>query len=418
MKTRTISTGIILFLICYSCNNKKQVQVKVPPATFPIEIKITEAIANHKDIKLSEIADSVVYIPLETTKINPVGYIADFDYAHENIFIQTSSTTGILRFNGDGKFQNFIGKQGRGPGEYMPGSTFSVIDNPLRVYILSNFTKSLLEFDYNGNFSGQVLSANKHQGDFYAISSDRFLFCLGISGMPVLLSKEDHLVTLMDKNYTTLGFVDNPLVNNPKLESISKIALGSASVSSFFDGFPLFHNDNTMDTIYSIRNDSIYPRYIINKGTEDIPPLEITYGNGKFTDRYNYLYTFPQIIETPKNLFFRIIFKESYYLICYDKGSQSASSMKTPFKLDINFPPPVFENDLDGGISVGPGRTNREGNLLIYIYPAINFKKILTTEHFLNSKPIYQEKKEALEKLTSKVNEDDNPIIILVYLKK
>jgi hypothetical protein len=416
MKTRCFSVVVFLLFFSYSCNNKSHAPKVVQLSEFPVEIKISEAIANQKDIKLSEIADSIVYIPLETSRNSPVGYIADFDYAPDNYFILTSSATGILRFNGQGKFLNFIGKQGRGPGEYLPGSTFSVIENPPKLYVLSNFTKKLLEFDFDGNYSGQVLNAYKYQGDFFAITSDRFLFCLGTAEFPVLLTKESQLFTLKDKIYNTLGYVDNPIVSYPELGTISKDARVSGSVSSFFKGLPLFHNNNTMDTIYSVRNDSIYPRYIINKGTEDLAPLETTY-TGKPTDRYKYLYVFPQVNETSENLFFRIVFKETHYLICYHKDSQSVSSMKTPFKLDINFPPPVFENDLDGGISLGPGKSDREGNIWIYIFSAINFKKNLTTDHFLNSKPIYPDKKEALKKVVSKVKVDDNPIIIKVYLK-
>ena len=109
--------------------------------------------------------------------------------------------------------------------------------------------------------------------------------------------------------------------------------------------------------------------------------------------------------------------------IKYTKASKSLSSMKTLFILPDNpkEPAPVspkFENDIDGGISLGPGKPNREGNIWTYKFDAINFKNKLSNEHFLNSKALNPEKKDALKKLVDSISADDNPIIMVIYLKK
>ncbi len=40
------------------------------------------------------------------------------------------------------------------------------------------------------------------------------------------------------------------------------------------------------------------------------------------------------------------------------------------------------------------------------------------SEEFRNSKPVYPEKKRELEKLANSLKETDNPVLILVSLKK
>ena len=96
-------------LIFSSCSNKRKSDIISQQPDFPVKINLIEAIANPKDIKLSDIADSIVYIPLEFVKDNPVGGIAGFKYFSNNIFIKLyGSDGGFLRFDGKGKFLNKI----------------------------------------------------------------------------------------------------------------------------------------------------------------------------------------------------------------------------------------------------------------------------------------------------------------------
>jgi hypothetical protein len=49
---------------------------------------------------------------------------------------------------------------------------------------------------------------------------------------------------------------------------------------------------------------------------------------------------------------------------------------------------------------------------------AMKFKKHIASEEFRNSKPKYPEKKKELEKLAASLKETDNPVLVLVRLKK
>jgi hypothetical protein len=420
MKIKVLIPCLFLLISLISCKRKPQVIDTTHDPEYPIKINLIKAMTNQKDIKLSDIADSIVYIPLEYVKDNPVGVILDFKYFSNNIFIEVGgSDGGFLRFDGKGKFLNKIGTKGRGPGEYPGGSFFSVIDNPERFYILCNFVpRSLLEFDYNGNFLTKVLTANPSVGKFEAISSDRFLF----------LSSSDtsfhYMANLKNRSNKSLMIIDYPFFSNPEFKNLQQFRYGGAGSGQYYDRCPLFYDGNSSDTIYSIRNDSIYSRYIIDKGNEGAP-FEKLYSLNNPPERYKYLSPF-SFMETPHDVFLMAIFKGDYlFLFNYNKASQSVSSMKTPYFVPdidhIRQPAtvyPKFENDIDGGISLSPGKPNREGDVWTYKYDALYFKNQLTKEHFLNSKALYPEKKAALIKLVDSLMDFDNPIIMVVYLKR
>ncbi len=416
----------MITLIYFSaCQQKEKSNIATQKTEFPLNINLIDALANPKDIKLSEIADSIAYIPLEYVKDNPVGYIGDFKYFAENIFIHVyGSEQKFLRFDGKGKFLNEIGTMGRGPGEFPGGSSFSVIDNPDRLYILCNFVpRNVLEYDYNGNLLTRVLTAHPAVGFLEAISPDRFLFLIRSD------TSFHYLADLSDRNNKSLYVVAHPLLSNPKHKNLTYLEYPGARSGTYFNRSPLFWDEFSMDTIYSVLNDSIYPKYTLDKGSEGAP-FEILYSRntmrpdpGITPKRWNYLLPIG-FTETFHDVFITAIFKnKELYLINYNKSTQSVSSMKTPFVIPDNPGQPAtvspkFINDIDGGISLGTGRPNREGDVWTYKFDAINFKNQLSKEHFLNSKALHPEKKDALKKLVDSISADDNPIIMVIYLKK
>lgn len=76
-----------------------------------------------------------------------------------------------------------------------------------------------------------------------------------------------------------------------------------------------------------------------------------------------------------------------------------------------------FINDLDGGPNFVP-LTIKDDNTLIAWVDALQLKKHVTTNAFKNSKPKYPEKKKELVELAGRLKETDNPVLILVRLKK
>ncbi len=89
---------------------------------------------------------------------------------------------------------------------------------------------------------------------------------------------------------------------------------------------------------------------------------------------------------------------------------------KPAYKVDRRF---GFINDLDGGIDIFGGiRTVHGMNILVEAVDALYLKTRLTPEYLSSSKAVYPEQKEKLIRFLEELKEDDNPVIIMVYLKK
>jgi hypothetical protein len=74
-------------------------------------------------------------------------------------------------------------------------------------------------------------------------------------------------------------------------------------------------------------------------------------------------------------------------------------------------------NDLDGGTNILP-LTIKDDNTIIGWVDAPELKTHVASEEFKNSKPKYPEKKKEIEKLANSLKETDNPVLVLVRLKK
>ena len=134
----------ILFTLSLSGQSGNRSQVK--------NINLTEAFSHPQEVQLSRFVSKISYIPLETNTETLIPEAAKFEVTDEFIIVRTSDggIRHILLFNRNtGKFIREIGKQGRGPGEFLIYST--VPFNPVKkeIYALS-YSRELLVYDLSG----------------------------------------------------------------------------------------------------------------------------------------------------------------------------------------------------------------------------------------------------------------------------
>lgn len=126
----------ILLLTHFSCNKKNK--------TYNLEA------SQSKEIFLSEVASNIEYIPLSSDiKMKKIRSMrVDSSY----FWIGTGKA--LLQFDRKGNFLEQIGKRGKGRGEYILGSKFTISEKQQRVYILNSF--SILVYSYKGNFIKKI----------------------------------------------------------------------------------------------------------------------------------------------------------------------------------------------------------------------------------------------------------------------
>lgn len=107
--------------------------------------------------------------------------------------------------------------------------------------------------------------------------------------------------------------------------------------------------------------------------------------------------------------------KIAYVFISKETGQTATSNFEWNRNVKGGIP-----NDLDGGLMFTPDNYYREGDdeFLAGIILPFKLKNHVASDDFKNSTLLYPEKKKALEKLANSLNENDNPVLMLVKLKE
>ena len=174
--------------------------------------------------------------------------------------------------------------------------------------------------------------------------------------------------------------------------------------------------DNFKDTVFHISTDFNYtPACIFVKGEHKFPMTTAGYNpSDKFFKNISNFMMLVNFLETTQFFIFQYNLNESLKLALFDKKNSVANVIE--LKESEN----GINNDLDNGLPFIPEKYFEIGNekyLTAFIQP-FELKKHVTSDKFKNSTPKYPEKKKELEKLANSLNENDNPILMLVKLKE
>ena len=107
--------GLVACVLLTACSSNQPETNTSPYTVIPFE----KGMENIQEIKLSDIAEKISFIPLEMTDASLVASpkIMSIVYIDEKIMIPC--TEGILAFDESGKFIKVISRKGQGPGEYV-----------------------------------------------------------------------------------------------------------------------------------------------------------------------------------------------------------------------------------------------------------------------------------------------------------
>jgi hypothetical protein len=125
-----ISSLLFVFLIT-SCNQRQDSTIN------DTKIKLDVKCFDENQLISSEIIKSISFIPLETNEKNLFTGIGKMYRYNDYFFIQDNSyAMGIQVFNKTGKFVNSIGKYGKGPGEVIDFTDFTIDEAEKTIMIL------------------------------------------------------------------------------------------------------------------------------------------------------------------------------------------------------------------------------------------------------------------------------------------
>ncbi len=415
MKNESQFIILILVIALFACQ-PKQKKVKVQEETeekTPKELfKIDPRTFEENELNLADFAVDVEYIPL-TNKIR-MGHIRKVKVTSGAIYLVSDKSSGgegngheeLFRFDKNGKNPVQIGKIGKGPKEYLSSNFFTVDELNNRIYI-SGKVHTVLVFDTQGNYVRQFKFHNSDQ---------RFAqfeyFGKGKLFVPEqkLGARGPYLWSVMD----TLGNVITSKNNStPQFET----RIGTRSGTFRFKDKISYWVDYN-DTIFTISPDFSYQAsYIITHGEHLKPHKDLEYSSiQKLVDELKQYYAPHTFIETNQYLISRYNYKGRLAYVFIDKLTHKTSISYFEWKRDFKGGIP---NNFDGGLMFSIENyfvENENEYLLSYIQP-FQLKAHVASEAFNNTVAKYPKRKKELERMANSLDENDNPVLMLVKLK-
>ncbi len=408
----------LCFLLSFSCSNEKNITSEgsdlIPP--YPLTINVNEGLKNQATLRLSEVADSIRYVILSEERDVAVNFV--FEAALTDSAIITSvSQCPFLVFDLNGKFLDTIGRFGRGPHEYMPGSKFSSDPASGDIIVYRNFLHDFISFDLNGGFiDNEIPELSFSIESFVCLPGSRLALFPAYDGRELLdynFRKSMILMGLFDRNGNKLSEISHPVQNIPSDFVPSRFVTGSpVNRNTYFKNeivTPCYEN-----SVYKINSDSIYTGFRINWDKLAIPEtFEEKYYPRSSSASYPFAEIRGKFIETPENVFFILTNNGTNHLMGYDKLKGLTSSMS--FAEDEKA---GFINDLDGGHPFFPFWTNREGDIWIDFVEALDLKTQYADDFLKDNDAVNPGSKKKLMDFINNLQPDDNPVLRIVYLKK
>ncbi len=382
-----INYVITLFILTslLSCNTNNEVDsIIINPNKFI-----------DKEIKLSDFAEDIKYIPLLGERSIRLVYSTVISIKDSLLCIAVSPTQ-LCMYDIKGNFLYDIGKAGRGPGEYKYHWRFSVdkIDN--KIYVLDK--KKILIYSIKGNYIRSI-NLSKLGGNFSAIECEGkniFLFeninCGYAKYNWCVINKEGKLI-------------------NAKLNSMPRFKSGRSFASNlkFRNGSTICYWNSFNDTIFSLSRDDHNVRYKFAN-----EKFRVSKNNADNLNVKN-IFTPTCIQETQDYLFINYFSNKKSGLGMLDKSKKTFYNYKHKTKTSGG-----ALNDLDGGLNLEPRQylliDNNE--YLSCFINAYELKEHVASKAFKNTTPKYPEKKKQLIELANSLKENDNPVLMLVKLKK
>ncbi len=391
---------IIMFRICLLL----LCVIKVDLIAQPF-IKVDPTNSRTGKLALSDLVESIEYIPLETNRDCLVGEIEGkryFEISQNYILIHYRKSYSFFLFDRKGKFIAKIGSVGSGPGEYLQHleRIYGIDEVKQRVIISTSYPSRLMYFDLKGKFiESKEIDKNFTEATYMVLSKDNVLIVHpGMSSLKLY-------------PFTYDIYRDNKLVAQ-RIKTIPYTMAHSNTVVRI--GFCHYWYDNKLHVKEALRNDTIYivdfkdnsfkPKYLLNFGkyshTTEI--LRDVYHYGEVMKDYARL---EELYEIKNNILISYLFQDKHLYQYFDKSN----NLLFRFNSVTGIP-----NDFDGGLDFWPQYQNN--NELVAFYDAYLFEENLSRQKQAPKGP--KPAVESMKKLYRKIDPEDNPVMVVVKLKQ
>ena len=362
------------------------------------EILISQLVKHERDPSLSEIADDVSFVKLETSEESLIGSIEAITNWQDRILIMANNGKSLLVFAKEGRFQGNIGKIGKGPGEFLEIYGMAVDPKDNHLFLLDNGNGKILEFNTKLEF------IQERKMPFYATglikTKQGFFF---YTGSVYAYRNDGFLLTETTDDLTvTAKFHPRPTMKG-KPDRVRTL---------YSDQEEIIYWEPYWDTVYSFDGKSVKTKYHFNIGKNRIPQK---------------LLEEPSILSNNVDSYCWVVgFKEFANFLYIDFIDKNRRAKKLYFNKEDNsgycIPGSMlyqnwgFINDFSGG-PLFPLDYKMGGNEVACFYEIIDLKKFLADGLISPNRAKDSSKTKELIAMIRGSSVEENPILFIAKLK-
>jgi len=276
-----------------------------------IEAEITEEKYN-----LSDVAEKVTMVPLETNDACLMSFISRVIVTKDYYFVLSSD---LFQFDKKGNFIRQIGEQGRGPNEYIRINSIAVNEEEQTVFMATG--EKLITYNFEGEIKKST-TFNKFV-KFMTFAGEELFVISAEMGIGQANNKFKNEAKLY-KVGSNLSIKDSLVVKSIELKKqTGSFNPGAQYISDLGEDqylyYPTLIKESIIrDTLYRINNSKLGPFLKLN-----------------FKRKKNKHLLFKNVFRSKSFLFSEYNYNRKQYFFCYDFNTQKQMNMKNGFDDDI-----------------------------------------------------------------------------------
>jgi hypothetical protein len=336
-------TILLLFTACSTAEQDPVLSEEV----ITISVNLDEA----AQLYMSEFFSELRYIHLETPEERPIGRIRKIIVKDDVIGLFDRARHSVWVYTTEGEYVNEVNiPRGRGPGE-LEEITDVIITRDGQVHALGTF--KVVAYDLEGRFVGETgyrfrayrFTYDRNSGEYIGYASN---------SMNTILDDEHagHNLLFFDKDGTIT-------------DSFLPIGTGREQMGfNISNRFPVYGNyqlffPHLVDTVYTLGNSGVKPRYVLDYGRHSIPEevfgrrgnySSLIYEWQEFREREitanNYVSGLSMFNETDLFIHFRFHAGGNQYNAIYDKerGVTHVGGARLTNDIDYGYVPFIYDS--------------------------------------------------------------------------
>ena len=396
---------LVYLLFLTGCvSNTNQVQDEdISVFESPYIISLEKEIEQISLTNLTEIGNTITYIPLETSDKSLLGDLKSIKVTDTHIVVD-DRFSNALAFNHSGDFTTQIGRKGQGPGEYsLVIHDYGFSFDSKKIYLLVEDSKCL-EYEINGKFLNSY-KLDTASTAMLPLNDSMFVFrCQNSSNYRRPGSPYQSLI-ITDLNFNLKKAYPNYFKqNNKQMINISGLPFYSYQGNIRFKEYGV-------DTLYTVTEDELITYAIVSLGDKEFPSnLDVTIDEFlNVMKRFEgEKYFVKLIVEDNDNLFIALTDLVLYGIDneLYGYYNKRTNTVKVVGNKG-------FQNNIDGGLPFFPKYVYNDSILVSYVN-AFTLREHVLSGNAPEMRKLYGQKYDDLVKLVNSLDDESNPVVVMV----